>query len=289
MPLMIIQRTDIAVVSGKVPEISPFLGSQEPLSVKITNRGGIPAYDIKVRADVVAPDGTETRIIETASLPKRPFPSGTRIAVLHPGDTLEYKFGTMADFSLPGDYAVTFSVDIEDFRPENNSLPPIATGKVDVYDGGLPFRERFAGLGQTHWGNRVVVPGLTAATFLTRSKFGRMYKGPGGHITAGLKDETADLLFTLDLSDYDASRDRLMLKTLLTSYSNEVSPNNQIFVRGNADLPWLPLYNWGAQLDDGVSRNLMITTISEVLPKRGPAIWGGLSTALWPGTKDPQL
>ncbi len=175
----------------------------------------------------------------------------------------------MADFSLPGDYAVTFSVDIEDFRPENNSLPPIATGKVDVYDGGLPFRERFAGPGQTHWGNRVVVPGSTAATFLTSSKFGRMYKGPGGHITAGLKDETADLLFTLDLSDYDASRDRLMLKTLLTSYSNEVSPNNQIFVRGNADLPWLPLYNWGAQQDDGVSRNLMITTISEVLQSGG--------------------
>lgn len=97
--------------------------------------------------------------------------------------------------------------------PFNDELI-IKTGKIDPYSLGLPFEEDFDN--QPQFGssqNVAFIDGLQSATFLTNS-LGRISIFKSGHLSGNYLASMADLIFTLDLSSYDAIQDKLRVDLL---------------------------------------------------------------------------
>ena len=262
-----IPNLDAAVIGGIVPEINPFLGSSESLSIEISNVGLLELNSIDVGYSVTNPDGSEVEFTETANI------------TLAPGDSDLYEFSQTADLSLAGNYEFNFFIQSSsDGSDLNNELLPISAGKMDVYEEGLPFIENFNNVDffNVRGKNVPVIDGLEAASFLTGNLNG-LFSLSGSFVDEdfeafmGLTNEsTSDLVFTLDLSELDVTQDHLELKASLASSSNQNKPNNRIFIRGDASSEWIELFDWINELNnDGIYEDIRVQNVSEILALSG--------------------
>ncbi|NER11864.1 BspA family leucine-rich repeat surface protein [Leptobacterium flavescens] len=271
---------DVAIISGIVPEISPFLGESESLSVEIENKGRHPVSNIPLFAQINYVNGPPK---EGEAIPVFPEIQDTISVELAPGQRVVHEFKEKVNFNRPGNYELSFYTTLfDDVNPEDDLVGPISCGKIDVYTEGLPFREDFEQAVDNidiSGKNIAVIPGLQAATFLTNGSGGQLELtgSPGSEFeTRQIRmrtndpEESTNLVFTMDLSAYDVNGDQLELELRAHAGSLE----DRIDIRGNADLSWLSLYSWGDNESTDTIENLKFTNISQVL-KEGGQQYGG--------------
>lgn len=256
-----IPAIDVAAVSGTIPDISPFLTNSEPITISITNTGLSQVSDIPVNFELVDPMGNTSTVSEIFN------------TTLQPGQSDNYAFESGADFDMVGNYQVTLFTSLDtDGSSFNNTSDIFETGKIDVYKGSLPFFEDFEGTNEYAGGRSIAqIENLQSATFLTNDldgefqfSFDSRFESNSVKIQSRTNNKKSDLIFTLDLSDFEVERDEILLSLKYQFFSFQTLPNNQIFIRGNASDPWLPLFTWD-NVDFNSFDDLSLNNLSEVL------------------------
>lgn len=226
------------ISTSAVPEISPALGVSESLEVQIINNGISAVTGGPIGATVKLPDGTITS-----------YNSMNSGITIQPNDTVYLPVTSFADFSMIGNYEITFFSSLaEDVSVFNDTLEVIHTGKADIYTAGLPFVENLeTNLARQRFEESTIFNFYQAAYGVIETRnpqvFGTSALSPGfDDISLENGGNASSVIFTLDLSDVSITEDELTLEAEIANRSSNVSQSH-VSIRGNVDQPWVNVFS----------------------------------------------
>ncbi|HVZ56861.1 MAG TPA: S8 family serine peptidase [Chitinophagaceae bacterium] len=246
----------LAPVSGR-QFTSTGLGPATPVTVRIKNLDNAPvtSYNLSyfVNGTLIATDAVVTPVAA--------------------GGLATHSFATTYDFSAVGSYdllVVVKNTAATDPVAANDSLRvtirQIANGPLGISPGN-DFLDDLEGTPAAEYYSRQLgMPAMDRYDFVAQSAYGRLrtfvntgiaYSGQHAltldasqYVVAG---NTDSLTATFNLGAYHAATDDIRLDFRYKNHGQLANPANQVWIRGNDQQPWLPVYDLFAnQADPGV-------------------------------------
>lgn len=259
-----VQPIDVAVGESAISPFGIITEGTEPLTTKIINRGTIDVSEIPITAHITYPNGEI--IVQTEEVSE----------TLSPGDVLTYDFKQGINYGEPGHYRIQFSTALaSDTHDFNNLSNPYFTGKLNRYEGGLPFLEDFEDAISADGNVILDIEGVPGASFYTDQYRGALNfwfdedfeSTIYGRGVDGI-DDNERFIFTLDLSDQQVASDNPMLSFRFWYKQYDISDKDVLSIRGNMDTEWLPLFKYDS-MEQEVVQDIELFNISETLAKHG--------------------
>ncbi|MBV6646658.1 MAG: hypothetical protein KI790_14470, partial [Cyclobacteriaceae bacterium] len=238
---------DIKLFSVSSPQPRFGLSNSEEVTVQVTNLGSDTEADLPITLQVNGPMGMQ-EIDKVLSSP------------LNKNDTAQVIFDQV-DMSLIGNYdIVAFSGLSEDNDPSNDTISGYSIHR-DRFTGDLPFFEDFNDMtaGAVYIEKSAALPTIDGFSYQSSDQNGRLYVSQRSdnpeNLFLGLGRRSDllgnmlisnELILTLDLSNYLAADDELLLdfSFYFESVFVDFNQDNRVFVRGSQDEEWLELYDW---------------------------------------------
>jgi len=239
------------------------VATAEKITITIFNEGLDDQSNFDVTVEVDGPSGIQTA-------------TETYAGTVTAGGTDTYEFTGDFDFSNAGTYTIIASTSLSTDEVTDNDELDTEAYIFSLYSGALPFYEGFESLATTQSLQQTspMVPGISNGFAYVNTNGGRLafrsdfqlnaqsgkriaLDNPGG-------ESTNRLYFSFDLSAYDALNDDLNLSLDWYDHGDEGDLADKIEVRGTSDDPWLVLYDFATNSNNG-AHTLINVSITDVL------------------------
>jgi uncharacterized repeat protein (TIGR01451 family) len=199
------------------------------------------------------------------------------------GTSVVYTFTTVADLSATGVYTITAGTALPDDVDSSNDIITQTLKHIPNPPVNLPFHEGFENTGDAVYQENVIgLVGAEEVDFAHTLPEGRLRTQAGsGYYRTGSHAATLDrypngssqvnyLTLTLNMSNYEAMLDEILLEFSFMHHGEESHPNDRVWIRGTDTLPWIELVDLNAiQGDPGIYQAVSDINISQVLATNG--------------------
>jgi hypothetical protein len=243
------------------------------LRVRVRNRGAVTISGTSYEMGYQINGGTPYKV--------------NTLATINANGLITFNFTPVINFNVPGDYQIKTWVRLAaDPYRKNDTLqtlirhlpnPPItlAPDFVEGFESATP---------QTYLKKTFGLDGLNRADFGLNNPNGRGRIADGGFARTGnhalLLDQaryktpayTDSVTLTFNLSQYNSS-DQIWLDFFYRNQGIDINyPNNKVWIRGNDNATWIPVFTLPATLDEiGIYKPAPSVNITEVLANASPA------------------
>ncbi|MGK7390252.1 MAG: T9SS type A sorting domain-containing protein [Candidatus Cyclobacteriaceae bacterium M2_1C_046] len=230
-------------IEGITPTSSSFqLTNSETLNITLKNNTAGTLTNVPLDITVYGP-------IDTVNVQET-------VAEIVQGNILIYTTSNVFDLSANGsEYYLVAEATVSDGSPEDNK-DSVVFQTTSVYTGGLPYFQGFEDVESslTITTDEQAIPGLEGFSFETdglgnsRLRFNQIsYEGSQAALldnVSSLNYNTKGLVFMADFSALDVTTDVILLDLYYLNSLDEHDTEDQFYVRGSVNDPWIPFFNW---------------------------------------------